>query len=202
MIKLSKYQLSALSGMVLGDGYLQKIGKKNARLRLEHAERYKDYILWKMSLLPRLFQGRPKVIERIHPQTKKKYFFVRAQSNSSPLLGKLRKIFYPEGKKVIPEITEKLLKHPIGFVIWYYDDGSWYERDKISYLSLGVIDEKSVLNAKNVWEKLLKSNIIVKDKKEKGFEIIFNKEASNNLSKILYWYQFESLIYKIPKLAP
>ena len=189
--------------MILGDGYLQKTGKKNARLRLEHAEKYKDYLLWKISLLPRLFQGKPKVIERIHPQTKNKYSFVRAQSNSSPFLGKLRRIFYPENKKVISEKVEKLLIHPVGYVIWYYDDGSWYERDKISYLSLGLVDQNSALNAKNIWERLLKNQIGLKDKKEKGFEIIFNnKEVLKKLRKILYWYQFESLIYKIPKLAP
>ena len=41
MIKLSLTQKQILYGTILGDGYLQKTGEKNARLRLEHGEKQK-----------------------------------------------------------------------------------------------------------------------------------------------------------------
>ena len=42
---------SAIIGMILGDGYLQKTGEKNARLRLEHGYKQKEYLLWKTEKL-------------------------------------------------------------------------------------------------------------------------------------------------------
>ena len=198
-MKITKYQLSALIGMIVGDGYLQKTGKKNARLRLEHSLKQKGYLMWKMSLFPNLFQGRIKLLQRINPVTKEKYFYVRSQSNSSPLLGKLRKIFYHEDRKIIPGNIDKLITHPIGFIIWYYDDGSFYLRDCECYLSLGKIDEASAINSLNAWKKFL-PQVELKDKKAKGYELIFKKESLGKLRKILYWYQIPGLIHKIPSL--
>ncbi len=198
-MRLTKFQLSALVGIIVGDGYLQKTGKRNARLKLEHPLNQKGYLMWKMSLLPNIFSGKITVIERIHPQTKKKYFYVRSQSNSSPLLGRLRKIFYEEDKKIIPAKIENLLKHPIGYVIWYYDNGSFYKRDNLSYLSLGKIDEKSALESFKVWQKIL-PDVELNDKKEKGYELVFKKESLKKLRKILYWYQIPGVTYKIPNL--
>lgn len=199
MISLSQFQVSALSGMILGDGYLQKTGKKNARLRLEHSARFRDYMLWKMSILPRFFQGRPKQISRIHPITRKEYFYIRVQSNSSPILGKFRRIFYVENRKIIPEKAKKLLIHPIGYVIWFYDDGSYYLRDQEAYLSLGKVTQKEAEIASELWKKIGIDNKI-RNKGKKGFELIFKKEALWKLKKFFYWYQVESLANKIPRL--
>jgi len=138
MLSLSKEQKSILFGIILGDGYLQKTGKKNARLRLEHGKDQKEYLLWKVRKLGKIFQGRPKYLERIHPSTKRKYCYWRHQSQSAPFLGKLRKIFYPEGKKIIPEKLERYLS-PLTLAVWFMDDGYYYLRDKCGYLYLGNI---------------------------------------------------------------
>src|SRR3989338_9808211 len=100
MISLSKEQKSILFGIILGDGYLQSTGKHNARLRLEHGHQQKDYLFWKVGKLSQLFQGKPVYLERVHPLTKKTYKYLRHQSQSTPYLGKIRKIFYSEGKKI------------------------------------------------------------------------------------------------------
>jgi hypothetical protein len=60
---VSKKQREILIGTILGDGYLQKTGKRNARLKLEHSEKQKDYIFWKYEELKNLMQDRPKRIE-------------------------------------------------------------------------------------------------------------------------------------------
>ena len=70
-MKLTKRQESILIGSVLGDTFLQKTGSRNARIRFEHGERQKDYLIWKGKQFPRLFQGKPSYLQRIHPITKK-----------------------------------------------------------------------------------------------------------------------------------
>lgn len=184
--------------MILGDGYLQPTGSKNARLRLEHRADHKDYLVWKTKILPELFQGRPTVISRVHPITKKIYHYARQQSNSSPLLGKLRSIFYPNGKKIIPDNLDKFLKSDIAFGIWYLDDGYYYKRDRCAYIYLGRVSKfeaeiasKAILNKFNLQNKIL-------DKKNKGFVIYFSPSEVKNLVKVIKKYIMPIMAYKLP----
>jgi len=196
MISLSREQKSILFGIILGDGYLQKTGKKNARLRLEHGEQQKEYLLWKVRKLGKFFQGKAKYLERIHPITKKKYCYWRHQSQSTPYLGKLRKIFYPEGKKKIPEKLEKYLT-PLTLTVWYMDDGYYYLRDRCSYLYLGNVSEKE---AKIVTRVLSEKFIIaarVKQKK-KGYAIYFSPEETQKLKNLIKGHMLSQFKYKLP----
>jgi hypothetical protein len=197
-MKLTKKQKSAIIGMILGDGYLQKTGKSNARLRLEHKEDHKEYLLWKTSLLPQLFQGKPKMMERVHPITLKKYRYVRHQSNSSPILGKLRRIFYPDGKKHIPENLPNLMKDDIAFAIWYYDDGYYSQKAYAIYLYLGkVTPEEAEIAQKTLLENFgLKSYVV--NKKDKGFVLYFPSSEKEKIKKILQKYYVPIMAYKIP----
>ncbi len=184
--------------MVLGDGYLQVTGEKNARLRLEHQAPHKEYLKWKASILPNLFQGKPKLFERIHPLTKKTYYYARFQSNTSPILGKLRKIFYPEGKKKIPEGLTKFLRDDIAFAIWFYDDGCYYQRDKCSYLYLGKVSRAEAKIAQKAILKKFDLQSSVLDKKNKGFALYFSKIESEKIKKIVEKYRVPVMAYKIP----
>ena len=194
MISLSKEQQSVLYGTILGDGYLQKTGKMNARLRLEHGYKQKEYLLWKIMMLKPLFQGKPKYLERIHPKTKRTYKYWRHQSQSTPYLGKLRKIFYPDGKKVIPENLGVYIT-PLMLAVWYMDDGYYYQRDKCSYLYLGNVSEKE---ANVVSSAILeKFNIATRVKiKKQGFAIYFSPCESQKLKAIIKSYTIDYFNYK------
>ena len=108
-MKLSSIQKDILIGTILGDAYLQKTGEKNARLRLEHGINQKEYLFWKVKNLQQFFQGKPKYLERIHPANGRTYRYWRHQSQSGPFLGKLRKIFYLDNRKIIPVNIERFL---------------------------------------------------------------------------------------------
>ncbi len=196
MISLSKEQKSILYGTILGDGYLQKTGEKNARLRLEHGGNQKEYLLWKIEKLKNIFQGKAKYLERIHPLTKKKYYYWRHQSQSAPYLGKLRRIFYPDGKKKIPEDLEKYLT-PLTLAVWYMDDGYYYKRDKCSYLYLGNTVPKE---AEIVAQALLKNfNLLTKVKqKKRGYAIYISPKETLKLKGIIKNYIIPQFNYKLP----
>ena len=200
MISLSREQKSILIGTILGDGYLQSTGKKNARLRLEHGKKQKEYLLWKVKKLGNFFQGKAKYLERIHPITKRKYCYWRHQSQSTPYLGKMRKIFYPEGKKKIPDNLEKYLT-PLMFAVWYMDDGYYYQRDNCSYLYLGNVSEKE---AKIVVQTFLKKfNFSIKAKqKKKGYAIYFSPKETQKLKKLIKGHILPLFNYKISSLTP
>jgi len=196
MIFLSKEQKSILFGTILGDGYLQKTGEKNARLRLEHGARQREYLLWKVKKLGELFQGKAKYLERIHPISKKKYSYWRHQSQTNPYLGKLRKIFYPDGKKRIPKELEKYIS-PLMLAVWYMDDGYYYKRDNCSYLYLGNVDIKE---AENVSQVLLKKfNISTRVlAKKKGYAIYFSPKETRKMKDLIKDHILAEFNYKLP----
>lgn len=148
-MKLSKRQKMIIYGLILGDGFLQKTGKKNARLRIEHSLKQKEYLDWLYQSLMNLFADKPKMINRQHPQTKQIYHYCRLQSHSAPFFGKLRRQFYPNDKKIIPENIDKLLSFRLTLAIWYMDDGYYYQRDKSAHIYLSKLDnlsQKKLLN--------------------------------------------------------
>ena len=196
MMSLSKEQKSILFGIILGDGYLQKTGKKNARLRLEHGGNQKEYLLWKVKKLGRLFQGNPKYLERIHPISKRRYSYWRHQSQSTGYLGKLRRIFYPNGKKRIPEDLEKYLT-PLTLAVWYMDDGYYYLRDRCGYLYLGNVSEKEAEIVSQVLSGKFNIKTRVKRKK-KGYAIYFSPKETKKLKNLIEGYILPQFNYKLP----
>jgi hypothetical protein len=197
-MNLTKRQQSAVIGMILGDGYLQATGAKNARLRLEQSIKQKDYLLWKAALLPALFQGKPIFLDRIHPKTKATYQYARQQSNASPVLGNLRKLFYPDGRKKIPGDLAKFLRDDIAFAIWFYDDGYYYGRDRCSYLYLGTVSRDEAGIAQKAIEEKFGIASKVSDKKSKGFALYFSRIESEKIKTILLKYPVPGMAYKIP----
>jgi len=181
-VKITKEQESAVIGMVLGDAYLQKTGELNARLRLEQQADHAEYLIWKAHLLPQLFQEKPTFLKRVHPQTHREYSYVRQQSNASPHLGRIRKIFYPDGKKKIPESLPKWLKSDIGFAIWFYDDGYYFKRDRAFYLYLGTVSPEEADIAHGTLEKNFSLKNTILNKKKERVRDLFSCERAGKKS--------------------
>ncbi len=196
-VKFSKEQIAILIGMILGDAFLQKTGGKNARLRLEHSSKQKEYLFWKISKFPKLFQGRPKYLERKHPISGKAYKYWRHQSNSTPALGKWQRVFYPEGKKTIPANIESLLNNSLSLAVWYMDDGYYYGRDKVSYLYLGRTSKNEAVLIKNTLENNFGLVSKVLDKKNKGFVIYFSPQETLKLHRAIKEFVLPFFEYKL-----
>ena len=193
---LTKKQKSILYGAILGDAYLRATGKKNAFIRLEHGAKQKDFLFWKVEMLGPLFQGKPKYLERVHPITKKTYCYWRHRSQTTPYLGKLRRIFYPQGKKQIPNGLEKYLTLS-ALAVWYMDDGYYYQRDKCSYLYLGNVS----LREAEVARQTLKSkfNLLARVKsKKKGYAFYFSPSQARKLKSLIKRYTIPLFDYKFP----
>lgn len=196
-MKLTKQQTSVLIGAMLGDGFLQKTGEKNARLRLEHSQKQKDYVLWKGKIFGRLFQGKPNLLERIHPKSKETYKYCRWQSNACPAFGKWRKYFYPNGKKIVPSNIGEILTEPITLAVWYMDDGYFNKIDRNSYIYLGRITRSET----EILQKSIKISFDIEatiyDKKNKGFALFFGAKETKKLQTLIHPFVIKSLQYKL-----
>lgn len=197
MIHLTRRQKQILYGIILGDGYLQATGKKNARLRLEHSDKQKNYLFWKVKMLDPLFQGKPKYLERIHPKTKMRYCYWRHQSQSTPYLGRLRRVFYPDGKKKILDKLEDYLD-PQMFAVWFMDDGYYCRRDNSNYLYLGKVTAKEGRIVQKALKEVFGIGSTILDKKNKGRAVYFAPKMSKKLKNLLWPYVLSEFRYKFP----
>ncbi len=106
-----------LIGTVLGDGYLEPHGR-GVRLQVNHSERFKAYVEWKRLEFLEL-QPSP-----LHRNDNGGYPFWRFVTRSHPYLVELRRLFYAEGRKGVPETIGSLLTHPKSLAVWFMDDGT------------------------------------------------------------------------------
>lgn len=183
--------------MILGDAYLQKTGRQNARIRLEHSDKQKDYLVWKVSFFPEFFQGKPTLLSRNNPQYKKTYHYIRWQSNSSPEIGKYRDIFYQNGRKIIPNNFIKLFDNPRTLAIWYMDDGYLYQRDRMTYIYLPKYTPKDM----EILLRTLMDNFglkpVLKIKKGGNQVLVFSVEETRKLINIIRPFVFNQMKYKL-----
>lgn len=195
-VKLTRNQKSIIIGTVIGDGYLQRTGAKNARLRLEHGRTQKEYLLWKIRNLSRLFQGKPTDLSRRHPKTKKLYLYSRMQSDSTPELGKIHKIFYSNGRKQIPQCLDQYLDD-LAMAVWYMDDGYYYKKDRNSFLYLGRVTTDEAKIARDAIAKNFGIKTTIYDKKNKGLVIYFPVLETKKLHKIINKHVIDLFKYKL-----
>ena len=195
-MKITSTQRDILIGTILGDAYLQKTGKQNARLRLEHGARQKEYLLWKVKQLQPFFQGGARYLERVHPITKRTYHYWRHQSQTMPFLGKLHALFYPNGKKHIPEKIEKFLTAQ-SLAVWYMDDGYYYARDRCAYLYLGNVTRGEAECVSHAMNEKLNLGVRILAKK-KGFAIYFPPIEVIKLKRIIEAHIVSYFQYKLP----
>jgi len=194
---MNRKQKSIIVGMILGDTFLQKTGEKNARIRLEHSEKQKDYLVWKASFFPEFFQGKPSFLERFNSYYQKTYRYVRWQSTASPEIGKMRKLFYEQGRKKIPDNLPLIFDNPLTLAIWYMDDGYLYHRDKMIYIYLPQYTPRE----QKILLETLKLNFglkpILKTKKKRNQVLIFPVEETKKFLSLVKSFIISSMRYKL-----
>ena len=190
-------QRAILAGTILGDAFVQQTGSKNARLRLEHGEKQKEYLFWKGQQFPKLFNGSPERMARVHPKTKKTYTYWRWQSNATPELGIWRAAFYPQGKKRIPENLAEYVSAPIALAVWYMDDGYYSPVQKHSFLYLGRVSRAEAEYAAEAIRRSFGFIPRVYDKKDKGFALFFSVAETKKLHALIAPEVLPSFAYKL-----
>lgn len=194
---MNKTQKAILIGMILGDAYLQKTGKSNARIRLEHSENQREYLIWKAKQFPEFFQGKPTFLIRNNPIYKKVYRYIRWQSYASPEIGVFQKLFYAHTKKIIPENLSSILVDPITIAVWYMDDGYLYHRDKMAYIYVSRMTNKEISILLSTLRENFGLKPNVKTKKTGNIVLIFPVKETKKLLSLVSSYMIPSFQYKL-----
>jgi len=117
-LSLTKRQQEIIAGTLLGDGHLEtQDSGKTYRLKIEHCNAQSEYLRWFCQEFKSWIPSEP------YTKIKNGKVYVGMRTYSHQSLQTFGKIFYQQGKKIIPKVIEKLLT-PLSLAIWFMDDGS------------------------------------------------------------------------------
>ena len=124
-----------LKAMVIGDGSLDVkrcTGNVNARLKINHGVKQKDYLLWKRDLLTasglKTWYG--EIQNTVNPHTGKKGTLCWLESGADPVLTVLRDLLYPKSEGFKPGVLEDF--DALHLAIIFMDDGCKQVNKKVT----------------------------------------------------------------------
>jgi hypothetical protein len=184
---LTQFQRLVIIGSILGDGYIRIFPKrKNALLEINHSFNQKEYVDWKYSVLKNVCTSPPKM-----RKSNGKRIAYRFYSKQLSEISELYKLFYKNGKKVIPE---NIILNPIILSVWFMDDGSRCRSVDV-YLNtqqFSIVDQKKLIMA---LERLGLKTAMNKDKIY--YRLRFLKSSLPKLRELLKDKIIPSMKYKI-----
>ena len=200
---LSKVAREIVLGCLLGDGCVRKPNAtaksginyyRHYKFQIRHSPTQKEYVNWLYSHLKPLCHSEPKEYRYLNKRLNKYYSCIDLITRTNSFFTRLRKLYYPTGKK---EIKRKILNQltPLSLAVWYMDDGTtdhkkqvWLATNSYSYEQHLIIKDYF----KEVW------NIDVNIVKERNqFKIAFTILGGKAFCKLIRPYIIPSMEYKL-----
>ncbi|MFQ6002851.1 MAG: hypothetical protein ACE5KJ_03820, partial [Candidatus Zixiibacteriota bacterium] len=104
------------------------------------------------------------------------------------------RIFYPDGKKIVPKAIKQYL-NPLALAVWIMDDGSYnYRRIDISTYSFTLKEIQRLQEAMRE-----RFNLVFKyfRDRDKGYRIYFSIKETNKAVELIRSHIIPSVFYKI-----
>jgi len=116
-IPLTDEQRAIVVGAILGDACLSpNWSLTNHRLQITRSKQQQVYIEWQYGKFKPFVLTKPRWYERTRSYT------IRTISHQE--FSNLRKEFYPQGIKILPDRIEEYLQNPLTLAVWFMDDGN------------------------------------------------------------------------------
>lgn len=133
---LSPYQEEVLTGLMLGDGFLElRDCCISPRLSLDRQIKDKEYLLWNADVFKEFLTPKSiKEVLRYNKTSKKHYPGIVCRTRGAPAFKKYYTQWYPHGQKIV---RTNLVLTPTILMVWFLDDGSIH-RTKNDSLSLSL----------------------------------------------------------------
>lgn len=176
---MTNIERNIIIGSLLGDGTLSKYGRSlNACYRENTGKSQKPYRRWKATKLRNLdFKVNSKGA---------------IYSPSHPIYTNLYELFYPNGKKIIPEKGLKILNHPIGLACLFMDDGSLVVNNYKRSNTITLFPQISLYSQSFTMEE----NILIKEHIKKVFDVEFKLSKRNDGSNYILKINKRNEVYK------
>lgn len=187
-------------GSLLGDACLERNGTAY-RLRMEHTDAQKAYVLWKCEVLSDFAtKASPMKVKAFHSVQRKTYVSWRMYTRTDTVFSAFAERFYREGRKVLPTDLGKILVDPLSVAVWFMDDG--YKRNDCNALRIST-DSFSFEEHESLQEILAKNFGIQCSIHRKGvyWNLYIPQKFARDFVTLTKSYILPSFSYKIT-LAP
>jgi len=191
--------LSVIIGSILGKADSNKRSGEGVRICYRQSIQHKEYLLWLYTFF--YIRGyasnlQPRQYSRtIKSQKGKVYYGYEFNIFTFRSLGWVHKMFYKNGKKVIPLNIYKYLT-PLALAVWIMDNGGWDNYGiRIASNSFS-LKEVELLNDVLISKYNLETTIH-KIWKESQYSIYIKKQSVNNIRNIVGPYMHSSMLYKL-----
>jgi hypothetical protein len=194
---LTKRQQEIITGTLLGDGHLEtQDSGKTYRLKIEHCDAQSEYLEWLYQEFKSWIPSEP------YTKVKNGSVYVGLRTYSHKSLQTFGKIFYPQGKKIIPRVIEKLLT-PLSLAIWFMDDGSLKSVRHRTYVihTLGY-DRDELENVQKVLLKKFDLHTSLHSQKGKYWRLYIQSQSADKFKKLIEPYILPSMRYKLGNKMP
>ena len=186
---LSDFQKQVLIGYLLGDGHIETWkNSQAARLKVEQGLVQKEFVDWLFEVFGEFVKTPPKL------KQKSVYF----NTLSSSEFYEFHRMFYLNGRKIIPNDLDLLLK-PISLAIWFMGDGSVKSKET----------NGRIINTHAFTEvEINKTCLLLKEKfalqtsvrrQKDGLQIYISAKSAGVLSNLISAYLLPIFNYKLPR---
>lgn len=117
-MELTPQQQSVILGSLLGDGFITNPRYGNSSFGKNQSGAKREYLNWHKQLFGNMACP---IREYDNWANGKRYTQVRLRVRSHPTFSAMRKQWYPNGTKIVPD---NIKLDPIAIAIWFFDDGS------------------------------------------------------------------------------
>lgn len=185
-----------LFGCILGDAYINPYGT----ITIEHSVKQQEYLFWKYEKFQafRILSStsKPTVVSRIHPKTKKESQSLRF--NTKRLFQAERDIFYPKGRKILPECFEECCQLE-SLAIWYMDDGGRGGNTPFGMvLDISAYSLEEILRISFFFQKSWGIYTSIHNHGKKGAKKLYIKRESAELfCSLIRPFIIKSMVYKL-----
>lgn len=196
----SKREASIVVGLMLGDGSMQRLSSKSARLVVKHGVRQREYVYFLYKELHRFVKTPPKLTTELDRRFQTKTYRYRFRTINSPhFLGYYRLFYEDSGKKILPENIDQMLDG-LALAIWFMDDGS-YKNDSKGLL---INSNHFSLQEQKVIQDVLRSKFGIRTtlhSLRRWKRIYIPAAESIKFAKIVLPYIIPSMRYKLQNLS-
>lgn len=184
-------ELAIIIGIILGDGTLSiPKGTKNSCLSTIHGEAQKEYSIHIAIKLRRLHSRLHFSKSKVDLRTNKRYNNYSVRLKSDKLFTNLYYMFYPEGKKVIPDFIYAYYNE-ISLAYQFMDDGCKLEN---SYkIATNCFNVKDLLK----FQYFLLNKFDIKTSLHKDNGLYIRRESAEKFKSLIEPYIIDSMKYKL-----
>lgn len=192
--------ISVIIGLMLGDGYCNVRTGEGTRICLRQKAIYKEYLFYLYNFfLERGYCSKlePRQYKRKlnHNDIIKIHYGYEFNTYTFRSLNWIYKLFYKNGKKIVPLNIEYLIT-PLTLAVWISDDGGWANEGVRIATNEFTLTEVTLL-ANILRSKFALDVTIQKISIKNKFSIYIKKNSVNKLKEIIFPYLNKSMYYKL-----